>query len=84
MGAYKHLPRAFLIKKQADILHTHLLLQAKKKLPDLKYKPTQNPLRTALEMSKMAFLTPEGDYYCVAVADGDYQYMVYSTKDGEL
>ena len=59
-------------------------MQAKKKLPDLKYKPTQNPLRTALEMSKMAFLTPEGDYYCVAVADGDYQYMVYSTKDGEL
>ena len=40
-------------------------------------------MRTALETNKMAALTPEGDYFCVAVMDENYEYMIYSTKDGK-
>ena len=36
-----------------------------------------------MQINKMCIFTPEGDYYCVAAMDEDYEYMVYTTKDGE-
>ena len=59
-------------------------LQARRQLPDLKYKPTQGPMRTMMDISKMCVLTPEGDYYCVAIPDENYVYMVYTTNNGKL
>ena len=73
---------------QARHLRDHALffweLQAKKKLADLTYRPTVNPMRTVLETSKMAALTPEGDYFCVAIKDDNYDFLIYSTKHGKI
>ena len=58
-------------------------MQAKKKLPELTFRPTVNPMRTSLKTNHLAELTPEGDYFCVGVMDENYEYMIYTTKDGK-
>ena len=40
-------------------------------------------MRTALETTYRAHLTPEGDYFIIQVFGEKYEIMVYTTKDGE-